>query len=282
MIYLLYNDFADNNHGKEDAEKAAVELKGKIGEAELISLVDLDLNAFAKKLGKDDSCVLMGGDGTLNHFINSYEGEWPSKLSLFPMGTGNDFLNDVKDSLDENGLVPLNEYLKDLPIIEVKGEKHKFINGIGYGIDGECCVVADEMKARGEKKINYSSITIKLLLGKYKAPNCTLIVDGVEQQIKKAYLASAMNGRFYGGGMMIAPPQKRGSHLLSAVVVHGKGKLGTLFMFPNITKGKHLKYKKNVTLIQGKEIIVRFDRPTGLQIDGEVVKDVSEYKAYIA
>lgn len=93
-----------------------------------------------------------------------------------------------------------------------------------------------------------------------------------------------MHGRFYGGGMMTAPAQMRNNPdgTLSVVVMHGSGKLKTLMVFPSIFKGEHISHTEMVEVITGKDITVRFDRPTALQIDGETIKNVTEYsvKAY--
>ena len=88
-----------------------------------------------------------------------------------------------------------------------------------------------------------------------------------------------MNGRFYGGGMMTAPQQDRNNPegKLSVVVMHGSGKLKTLMVFPSIFKGEHISHTEMVDVLTGKEITVRFDSPAALQIDGETVKNVSEY-----
>lgn len=283
MNYLLFNRYADGGRGEEDSKPIAEFLKEKIGEINPVSIVDIDVNDFLNNVSESDKVILVGGDGTLNNFVNRIgDKELEVSVYLYPSGTGNDFLNDVKETQDsETKLIKLNEYVKDLPYIEVKGRTYRFINGIGYGIDGECCVVAEAKKEAGERQIDYSKITIDLLLHSYVPRVATVKVDGEEVVIKKAYLASCMNGRFYGGGMMIAPDQKRGSGLLSTVIIHGKGKLGTLLMFPSLFKGKHVNKKKNVFVKQGKEIEVSFDRPCGLQIDGEVVKDVTSYKAWI-
>ena len=48
-------------------------------------------------------------------------------------------------------------------------------------------------------------------------------------------------------------------------------------IFPNIFKGTHVKSTKNVTVLSGKEITVKFDQPRTLQIDGETVFNVTEY-----
>ena len=50
-------------------------------------------------------------------------------------------------------------------------------------------------------------------------------------------------------------------------------------IFPSIFKGEHIKQKKFVTVHTGYNINVKFDRPTALQIDGETILGVTEYKA---
>ena len=284
MNYLLYNKLADNGRGQENAAKAKTELAQKNFGVELVCLNDITLPKFFAQLDADDHAILLGGDGTLNHFVNNIGEKIPNvKISLLPDGTGNDFGRDVEDDPDiKNNIIPLNKYINNLPKVEVNGKVYRFVNGIGYGIDGECCVKAEDMKAAGEEDINYGSISVDLLLHSFVPRVAKIKVDGEEiGPVNKVYLASAMNGRYYGGGMKIAPEQKRNSGVLTFVAIHGKGKLGTLFMFPGLFKGTHVKKKKNTMIRSGKVIEVEFDRPTGLQIDGEIVRDVTSYKAWI-
>lgn len=81
---------------------------------------------------------------------------------------------------------------------------------------------------------------------------------------------------------MVAPHQDRLSHLLTFCgFTCARGKIGTLLAFPSVFKGKHLKYKDIITIVKGKTITVEFDVPMALQIDGEVVKDVTNYTATV-
>lgn len=80
--------------------------------------------------------------------------------------------------------------------------------------------------------------------------------------------------------MMPTPQQDRSkSDLLSVMVLHGSGKLKTLMVFPTIFKGKHIEHTEMVEVLTGKEIIVEFDRPVALQIDGETILNVLSYQA---
>ena len=89
-----------------------------------------------------------------------------------------------------------------------------------------------------------------------------------------------MKGKYYGGGMKVAPEQDRNNldNLVTNVVMHKKGKLKTLMVFPTIFKGEHVKHKKMVDIRTGHHIIVEFDRPTALQIDGETIRNVLKYE----
>ena len=151
--------------------------------------------------------------------------------------------------------------------------------GIGYGIDGYCCEVGDALREKSGKPVNYTAIAIKGLLFHYHPTNAIITVDGVAHRYNKVWLAPTMNGRFYGGGMMPTPDQKRFSEdkKVSTMLFFGSGKLKTLYVFPSIFKGEHIKHPEMCTVLTGKEIQVEFDRPTALQIDGETVLGVTGY-----
>ncbi len=285
MITILFNAKADAGEGEENAKVAAKAAEAKFGEAKFVNLIGLDVQEFLKGVKEDEKVIIAGGDGTLNHFVNDIgDAPIPNEIYLLPTGTGNDFLNDVKEAQDkETGLVPLHDYISNLPIIEVKDKKYRFVNGIGFGIDGECCVKADELKAQGKKNLDYGKITVGLLFKGFTPRNATIKVDDSEEiQLKKVYICSTMHGRYYGGGMNVAPEQKRNSGMLTLATIFGKGKLGTLLLFPTLFKGTHVKkYPKNVKVIPGKRFEVSYDVPCALQIDGEVVDGVKKFTAYI-
>ena len=51
-------------------------------------------------------------------------------------------------------------------------------------------------------------------------------------------------------------------------------------MFPTFTKGEH-EGKKWADVMVGKKIEVKFDIPCAIQIDGEVIENVSEYSVEV-
>lgn len=280
---VLFNPLAGNGKGKATVEN----LRQILPEAEL-RFCDMtqiaDYTAFFGTMLPEENLILAGGDGTLNRFINDTDGiEIRAEIYYVAMGSGNDFMHDVGEGQDGKP-IRVTQYLRDLPRVTVKGKTYRFLNGVGYGIDGYCCEVGDRLRATSDKPVNYTSIAIKGLLFHYKPTKAEVIVDGKSYSYRKVWIAPTMNGRFYGGGMMTAPAQDRlnPEGTLSTVVLHNSGSLHTLMVFPSIFKGEHINHKKVVAVHVGKEITVRFDRPTALQIDGETIPEVTEYTAISA
>ena len=276
-VYILFNPLAGNGTAAETAAKLA---ETYTCDTELTAITDVsDYATYLAPIGAEDQLVICGGDGTLNRFVNETEGiEIKCDITYLAVGTGNDFLNDLGRENDGKPF-SVKKYLENLPVAEVKGKRYRFLNNVGYGIDGYCCEEGDKLKAKSEKAVNYTAIAIKGLLFHYKPKTATVSVDGKEYVFKKVWLAATMKGRYYGGGMKSAPLQDRlaedGS--VSLVVWHDSGKLKTLMRFPSIFKGEHVKYEKMITILRGKDISVRYNNPAAVQVDGETVVDVSSY-----
>ena len=275
--YVLYNPKAGSGHCEQTADK----LKALFPNDELFfrSVLEMgDLPGFLDALKADDCVILCGGDGTLNHFINDLDGYKPQNEILFyAAGTGNDFMNDLGKPADADPFV-INQYLNDLPTVTVNGKTSRFLNGIGYGIDGYCCEVGDDMREKSDKPINYTSIAIKGLLFHYKPCDATVTVDGKTEAFRRVWLASTMFGKCYGGNMRPTPDQDRSkTDSVSVIVYHNCGKIKALTAFPDFSAGKHAKHDKIMKVFTGREVTVTFSHPQALQIDGETVKNVTTY-----
>ncbi len=280
MIYVFLNKLSNN--GKAAETQSELE---KIFNGEQLQFIDvLGLKNAAdscKNLNPEDKVIISGGDGTLSRFVNDiYELHIKNDIYFYTCGSGNDFLNDVRERCEiKDNLIPMNQFIESLPVVSLNGEKHYFINGIGYGIDGYCCEEGDKIRAVSDKPVNYAGIAIKGMLGKFKPCGGTVTVDGVTTRYKKIWLAPTMIGRYFGGGMNITPEQDRlnKEHLVSNCVFHDSGMLKTLMVFPSIFKGQHVSHKDIIEIKTGHEVIVEFDKPCALQIDGETYSNITKY-----
>lgn len=278
MNYLFYNPSARNGKAAEDLQLIKKTLDGQ--DVEIYAVTDIDdYVSVIDKIQPEDIVYIVGGDGTLNRFINdSTNLRILGDIFFYPAGTGNDFKHDV-DPDDSLYRIRLNDYIRSLPTVTVGGVTYKFVNGIGFGIDGYCCEEGDRKRAAGKQDINYSAIAVKGCLFRFKPYGADITVDGETRHYDKVWLAPTMFGKYYGGGMKVAPEQDRNNpqHTVTSVVIHGTGRLKTLIRFTKIFSGEHTKYTDMVDIRTGHEVRVVFDRPCALQIDGETVKNVTEY-----
>lgn len=278
MNYLFFNPSAKNGKAAEDLQLIKKTLDGQ--DVEIYAVTDIDdYVSVIDKIQPEDIVYIVGGDGTLNRFINdSTNLRILGDIFFYSAGTGNDFKHDVDP---DNSLyrIRLNDYIRNLPTVTVGGVTYKFINGIGFGIDGYCCEEGDRQRAAGKQEINYSAIAVKGCLFRFKPYGADITVDGETRHYNKVWLAPTMFGKYYGGGMKVAPEQDRNNpqHTVTSVVIHGTGRLKTLIRFTKIFSGEHTKYTDMVDIRTGHEVRVVFDRPCALQIDGETVKNVTEY-----
>ena len=193
--YLFYNPLAGQGKAIED-----LKLLEAILDADDLIYCDMTQGETYShqlfSLTEDDCLVLCGGDGTLNRFLNLIDiSEIPCEVLYFPIGTGNDFAHDLGYRFESNPF-PVKEYFQNLPTVMVQGKKYRFLNAVGFGLDGYCCEEGDRLRQESEDPVNYTKIAIKGLLGAFQPRNATITVDGVTHTYKKVWIAPTMHGRY--------------------------------------------------------------------------------------
>ena len=187
--HVLHNPMSNNGRGSADIDLLSIFYED-ITYRNVCEIPDIP--AFMAPMTADDAVIICGGDGTLNRFVNAINGcPRVCRLYYYATGSGNDFLRDVGGNADGSPIC-IDRYLEDLPTVTVDGQRHLFLNGIGYGIDGYCCEVGDRLRKRGEKTINYTAIAIKGLLFHYKPTAATVTVDGKGYRYERVWLAPTM------------------------------------------------------------------------------------------
>lgn len=180
---------------------------------------------------------IVGGDGTLNYFINQYP-DIHLPLVIFNGGTGNDFhwLLYGSKTFGEQLEIALNA--KPKPVDAGKCNERYFINGVGVGFEGE---VAKALT--GKKKFSGKTSFLLMILKKvfsYRSKHYTIRSDKKTITGKKL-LIDISNGRRAGGGFHIAPVAEANDGLLDVVIADSLNPLKRLRYLPVIEKGKHLR-----------------------------------------
>lgn len=279
MTYILFNPLANGGNGYVGVDKVQDAFRDE--SPETLDVTKLDTKAFLTGLTAEDQVILCGGDGTINCLINALDGaEISVPVYMWRFGTGNDFLRDVSGQ-DGPQTVLLNDYIRDLPYAEVQSRRIRFINNCCCGVDGLVCELGESIKRRRKKgRVSYIWLAVRSVLHDYHWTNARVTVDGQTREYKKVWMASALNGRYVGGGMKLAPDQDRSGDTLCCIVWHGTGRIMTIIRLLSVFSGKHVKYTKMCDVRFGHDIEVELGAPTAVQLDGEVVSGVTHYTAH--
>lgn len=274
MDILLYNPLSRNGKDPEFIQKIVkhLENEGKIVRPkDILKLGNVD--DFMKELDPDDRIILVGGDGTLNRLVNViHKKKFTQDLYMYQAGTGNDFIRSLHTT---DRIVSIKPFIERIPTIQFNKQKRLFLNGAGIGMDGYIARLVNS--ARGNKnRLNYFKNTLKGFL-LFKPMKIKFSVDGTTYEDDKVWLASVMNGPYFGGGMKIAPNANRLDDELDLVLVKKIPKLLLFLIFPTIYNGKHVRFKKWVNIYRGKHFELSFEKDTYMQIDGDdeyPIKDI--------
>ncbi len=207
---------------------------------------------------------IVGGDGTLNYFINHYPAiELP--LVIFNGGTGNDFhwmlygKTDIEKQLD----LVLNTSAK--PIDCGKCNDRFFLNGLGIGFEGEVAGSLMGKKKRFGKKSFMLAVLKKIIL--YRAKQYKITMEGKTMESRNMMI-SIMNGKRAGGDFHISPESSPSDGLLNVVMVEPISVLKRIQYLPVIEKGKHLKLDI-IRHFNTTNLILECKEPIASHLDGE-------------
>ena len=277
--YVLYNPLAGNGTCEQDVKKLESIIADPIEYFDVTHITNYSV--FLSGLEAEDYLVICGGDGTLNRFVNCTSSiQIPQEILYYPTGSGNDFAHDLNHN-DGDEPFQINHFIKNLPTVEINGKRYRFLNNVSFGIDAYCCERGEEHKLRTSKPTNYTLTAIKAFLFEFMPRNATVTVDGVTKKYSKVWLAPAMKGRYFGGGMKAAPSQDRlnPDNKLSFLALHGVRTLKALTILPKVFTGDHVKHTEAIDILRGHEITVTFDIPTSIAIDGEPLDHATTFTA---
>ncbi len=207
---------------------------------------------------------IIGGDGTLNYFINQYP-EIKLPLSIFKGGTGNDFhwmlYGDIGMEKQIQMLLHSTTQLTDAGLCNGQ----LFLNGVGIGFDG--AIVKDLL---GKKKLAgkasyYISILKNIVL--YTEKKYTILIDS-EEIIQDCFMISVANAKRYGGAFQVAPKASVLDQLLDVNIVGRIAPLKRITLLPVIEKGEHLDLSI-IRYFQTEKIFIHTTSNVPAHLDGE-------------
>ena len=200
-----------------------------------------------------DVLAAMGGDGTLNEVVQAFlgrDGE-PAKgpdLALIPAGTGGDFKRTLglTDSIEDavGRIRRGGRRAVDLGILRFEPHPghegvRAFVNVTSFGIGGEVDAIVNKSPKWLGGKASFFMATLRAM-ARYKNASVRVKIDGHAWYEGPAFNVAIANGRFFGGGMMIAPDADLADGRFELVCIGDLTKVEAAGLSSRIYKGTHL------------------------------------------
>lgn len=225
--------------------------------------------------------VIAGGDGTASEALNGLlqTGRDDVEIALLPLGTGRDFARglDLGTNL-ETCVARLSSGRRrkvDAGRVRFRGpdgrdETRCFLNNATMGLSAESGRWLAERDRAGKR--GPLSYVLAGLVGmfRHRMSKVTLRVDDRVVHHGPLALATASNGRYFAGGMRIAPEASIDDGLFDVVVVEGMSIPALLTRFPGIFLGRHIDGQR-IHLHRGAVVQAECAEEVWIEADGEPV-----------
>lgn len=235
------------------------------------------LAALARRQGFE-RVIVGGGDGTLFEVVNGLwwekEGELPS-VGIVPLGTACDYVHSFGAARKpseglaaavRNPTVEVGVGEAALRGLDGKPLKRVFLNVLGAGYDAN---VAARLARNGKLgKVSFLVESLKELF-RYKAYlfKGELDADFFED---RSFIFVAGLGRYFGGGMMIAPKASPLAQSFQVLWTNGVGHLKILSLLAKVYRGSH-PGDPSVRSRHARRLRIEADPPAYVEADGELL-----------
>jgi YegS/Rv2252/BmrU family lipid kinase len=226
-----------------------------------------------------DRLVVAGGDGTLSEVVNGLLsaglGSY-AEIGLLPLGSGGDLAKSLGVPGD----------LEDALACIAAGKQRRldagraryaqggrevtsyFVNVASAGVSASITRLVNRGRKLLGGRISFALGTVRGLL-RYRSPEVLARLDGELLYQGPAVLVAAANGRYFGGGMPVAPEARPDDGLLDVVVVGAFSRARLLRRLPALYRGTHLGIE-GVLHRRGRRLeLEAAPGALGLELDGE-------------
>jgi len=288
-VGVVLNPVAGGGRLKQDWTDVAAALKRHFGAFDLRETQaagDAERLALNLAVQGCDLVIAAGGDGTASEVANgllqaSDELGRTAELALLPCGTGVDFARGLRLPRDLDALIERIATAKGRAVdagrisyVDDHGAlaSRHFINIASAGLSGatDRAVNADKRKGRVSAKALFYWRTVAEFV-RYRFQGVRITVDDQPAIEARVALVAVANGKFFGGGMMVAPDAALDDGQFEIVILRAAGKARLIWDLRLVYGGRHRNHPA-ITILRGRKVTVE---PAGegdaplIDIDGE-------------
>ena len=223
----------------------------------------------AAETGKEVRIYVCGGDGTLNVVVQGAAGHAYAAVTVVSGGSGNDFVklfDDPEAFFHLERLLDAEEATFDL--IRCNGDIA--MNICSVGLDARIGTDVSRYKRlpllHGFRA--YAASTVVNVI-KGIAEHYIVEINGERIDAKQTFVC-VCNGRYYGGGFNPVPEADPADGLLDVLLVKKVSRLQVPAIIGKYKAGRYKELPKLVRHLRTKEIRIICDKPTPVNLDGEL------------
>ncbi|MBZ0273998.1 diacylglycerol kinase family lipid kinase [bacterium] len=225
--------------------------------------------------------VSLGGDGTHSEVVNGFfDGGEPvnpdTVFGIIPCGTGGDLRKTMRipkepiqavGILGGRGFSPID--VGHMTYVDHAGRPaaRYFINIASFGLGGEVSA-----RVNGASKLLPGTVVFAwhslVSLLTYRNKKVRVAIDGRDLGERKLFAGVVANGRFFGGGMKVAPWAKIDDGYFDVILVCDLGRMQAITQMLAIYKGTHINHKK-VEVQRARTVEVSSAQTVLHDVDGE-------------
>jgi YegS/Rv2252/BmrU family lipid kinase len=288
---LVVNPRSANGATARHFDNIAQAVRGSVGEVTHAfterSMHAADLVRAALGAGHD-LVIAVGGDGTINEAVNGFfhparPGGPPvpvrpgAALALLPRGTGGDLRRTLGLDRDlarcaarlkgERAVVDVGrvDYVSD----EGAPSSRYFINVGEVGVGVEVVEIANRSSKRLGGKATFMLASLRALLG-WRDLRVRASFDGEPEEDLAVTSLVIANGKYFGGGMMVAPEARLDDGLFHVTIWSGYGLSDFVLRSGSMYDGSHVRLKGTRTrTAKTVRVEPQGSAPIGIEVDGE-------------
>ena len=282
MYYFIVNPASRSGKGLRVWDQIEPILQGKNIEYEALMLDGPeDAARAAGHICAHTPCtaVVLGGDGTVNEFINGLTDFSGITFGYIPTGSGNDFGRGMHlpvrpmDAL-EIILSPSRTREVNIGCASSGEKKQYFAVSAGFGYDAAVCYAVENapgksfMNAIHAGKFVYLFHALRMLFTIPRFDARLVTDEGELVTYHNVYFAAAMNTKYEGGGFMFCPKASPVDNCLDIILAEGISRLRVLTLLPLAFFGKHVG-KQGIHIMRCRRVVLHADSEECVHTDGE-------------
>ena len=246
------------------------------------SMHAVDLTREGIKAGCN-SIIAVGGDGTLNEVVNGFFQDnrlirEDVSLGMLEIGTGGDFIRNLNfpesiadriDHLSRADMTKIDVGVAEFQSFNGEQIKRYFLNVLDFGMGAAVVECVNRKSKCFGGKISFLSGILQTLFT-YKNKEIRSKLDNGEWNTHILNNFIVANGKYFGGGLKIAPDAIIDDGIFEIVLLGDYGKMEAILNLSNLRKGTHVTNPK-VSVLRATTLQATADEPVFIDMDGEFV-----------